>query len=295
MADASTFSNVQSVGQLATLACITEVLAPKAGNVHPGAAFDDVSCDDFIRSAHAIGPAMDAAQMSGVGAAVLDAVRATRAVTSSNTNLGMILLLAPLCAVPRDEPLTTGVARVLGALTLDDAARVYEAIALAKPGGLGSAERGDVTRAEVLPLRQAMGLAAERDTVARQFVNGFHDVLQSIMPTLISAVARGLSLQQAVVQTHLFVMSREPDSLIRRKCGDAIAFESARRARAVLDARWPENDASLRAFSEFDNWLRADGHRRNPGTSADLICAALFAGFREGYLAADTQTKEFLI
>lgn len=287
MAEASTFSSVQSVGQLATLACVTEVLAPKAGNVHPGAAFDDVTCDDFIRSAHAIGPAMDAAQMTGVGTAVLAAVRATRAGTTTNTNLGMILLLAPLCVVPRYEPLTTGASRVLESLTLDDAARVYEAIALAKPGGLGSAERGDVTRADVLPLRQAMGLAAERDTVARQFVNGFHDVLHRIAPALVSAVARGLTLQQAVVQTHLLVMAQEPDSLIRRKCGEAIAIEAAQRAKIVLDAGWPDGLASQRAFNELDTWLRADGHRRNPGTSADLVCAALFAGFREGVLALD--------
>jgi triphosphoribosyl-dephospho-CoA synthase len=295
VAEASTFSNIQSVGQLATLSCVTEVLAPKAGNVHPAAAFDDVTCDDFIRSAHAIGPAMDAAQTTGVGTAALAAVRATRAVTSTNTNLGMILLLAPLCAVPRDEPLTTGVARVLESLSLDDAARVYEAIALAKPGGLGSAEQGDVTRADVLPLRQAMGLAAQRDTVARQYVNGFHDVLHRIAPALVSAVARGLTLQQAIVQTHLLAMAQEPDSLIRRKCGDAVAIESAKRAKIVLDANWPGGAASGRAFVELDTWLRADGHRRNPGTSADLVCAALFAGFREGVLAADKQAKESVI
>jgi triphosphoribosyl-dephospho-CoA synthase len=283
------------IGQLATLACVAEVLAPKAGNVHPGAAFDDVTCDDFIRSAKAIGPVMDRVPEIGVGAAVLEAVRATRAVISSNTNLGMILLLAPLCAVPREQPLTEGIARVLDSLSLADAARVYEAIALAKPGGLGSAERGDVTHADVLPLREAMRLASDRDAVARQYASEFHDVLVRITPALQSAIARGVTLERAIVHAHLLVMANEPDSLIRRKCGEAVAIESAQRAKIVLDANWPDTDASLRAFSEFDTWLRADGHRRNPGTSADLICAALFAGFREGLLMEDERTKEPVI
>jgi len=28
-------------------------------------------------------------------------------------------------------------------------------------------------------------------------------------------------------------------------------------------------------------WLRADGNRRNPGTSADLVAATLFVALRE--------------
>ena len=40
----------------------------------------------------------------------------------------------------------------------------------------------------------------------------------------------------------------------------------------------------VREFREFDAWLRADGHRRNPGTTADLIAASLFAAFRDGIL-----------
>src|SRR6185295_11735402 len=96
-----------SVGQCATIACLLEATAPKVGNVHRGADFGDLMFTDFAVSAVAIGPATEAAATSGVGRAVRDAVAATRKLVSTNTNLGMALLLAPLASVPRSERLTT--------------------------------------------------------------------------------------------------------------------------------------------------------------------------------------------
>ncbi len=32
------------------------------------------------------------------------------------------------------------------------------------------------------------------------------------------------------------------------------------------------------ALADLDFWLRADGHQRIPGTTADLIAAGLFCG-----------------
>src|SRR5690349_6173570 len=94
-----------SIGQCATLACLLEVTAPKVGNVHRGADFPDLTFTDFAASAVAIAPAMENARQTGVGRAALDAITATRQVVSTNTNLGMVLLIAPLAAAPRDEPL----------------------------------------------------------------------------------------------------------------------------------------------------------------------------------------------
>src|SRR5436190_1707429 len=126
-----------SICQCATLACLLEATAPKAGNVHRGADFEDLTFGDFVVSAVAIGPAMEAAVSTGVGRAVYDAVAATRQVVSTNTNLGMALLFAPLAAVPRGEQLTTeNVSQVLKSMIPDDSRLVYEAIRLARPGGL---------------------------------------------------------------------------------------------------------------------------------------------------------------
>src|SRR5262245_32801648 len=101
-----------SIGQSATLACLLEATAPKVGNVHRGADFEGLHFADFLASAVAIGPAMERAVETGVGQAVLDAVAATRALVDTNTNLGMVLLIAPLAAVPREQKLGDGVAAV---------------------------------------------------------------------------------------------------------------------------------------------------------------------------------------
>src|SRR5688572_17794231 len=129
--------NPLTLGQCATLACLLEATAPKVGNVHRGADFADLSFADFVASAVAIGPAMEAATEVGVGRAVLEAIQATRNLVRTNTNLGMALLIAPLAAVPRDQALTpTAVHEGLAKLTADDARLVYEAIRLAQPGGM---------------------------------------------------------------------------------------------------------------------------------------------------------------
>lgn len=271
-----------SPGQLAALACIAEVSAPKVGNVHPGAAFADATHVDFLASAAAIAPCLDRAARDGVGATVLACVEATRAVCTSNTNLGMILLLAPLCAVPPGQPLVTGVSRVLDALKPRDARNVYAAIRLARPGGLGRARRGDVRARPPRHLIDAMRLAADRDDVARQCVNGFADVFNVVAPSLATLHKQHRSLQAAIGLAHLRLMAQRPDSLIRRKCGDALAHDAQRRAAAALDAAARGPTAFRHAVRRLDRWLRADFNRRNPGTSADLIAAGLFVCFRGG-------------
>src|SRR5262245_44444417 len=131
-------SGYLSIGQCATLACLLEATAPKVGNVHRGADFEDLTFTDFVISAVTIGPAMEAAASTGVGKAVLEAVTGTRHCIQSNSNLGMVLLLAPLAAVPADEQLSTkSVGAILRGLTSEDSRLVYEAIRVAHPSGLG--------------------------------------------------------------------------------------------------------------------------------------------------------------
>ena len=260
---------------------MAEVLASKAGNVHSEAAFEDVSWLDFVTSAVIIGPLLERAGELGVGNTVLACVCATKDAVGSNTNLGIILLLAPLCAVPSGIKLAPGIEDVLEGLDQGDTEMVYEAIRLAEPGGLGTVDAADVRDPPPFGLIEAMGRAADQDTVARQYVNGFSDVIGEISPSL---TQRDLPMDQLIVRTHLQQMAREPDSLIRRKCGDAIARESASHAQAALDAGWPFSQSGQAMFDELDAWLRGDGHRRNPGTSADLVTAGLFVALREGWV-----------
>src|SRR3954469_15979348 len=133
------------IGAAAMLACLYEATAPKPGNVHPDASFPDVTYEDFQASARVIGPMMGEAQSRGVGQTILDVVLATRKAVGTNTNLGMILLFAPLAAVPADEYLSQGVHKVLANLTSEDTRLVYEAIRISNAGGLGHSVEADVS------------------------------------------------------------------------------------------------------------------------------------------------------
>jgi len=273
-----------TIGQCATLACLLEASAPKPGNVHRGADFEDMTFTDFAVSAAAIAPAMDAAVERGVGASVLTAIQTTRRLVPVNTNLGTVLLLAPLAAVPRSQPLQTGIGEVLRGMTARDAQDVYAAIRLAEPGGLGTAEQMDVGQAAPDSLLAAMAAAADRDLVARQYAAEFAQVLDQIVPWLVAGRAAGWPLTEAVIYTQLRVLEAWPDSLIARKCGLATAERTAGLAHRVLQAGCPGDEAYYDELAELDFWLRSDGNRRNPGTTADLLAAALFAAFRESLI-----------
>jgi triphosphoribosyl-dephospho-CoA synthase len=279
-----------SIGQCAAWACLLEVSIPKPGNVHRGADFDDLTFHDFAAAAVAIGPAVDrAAAGAGVGRTVLDAVAATRRVAATNVNLGIALLIAPLAAVPRDKALPSGVAGVLASLTPDDSALVYEAIRLANPGGLGQVDDADVRGTAPADLLEAMRSAAGRDVVARQYATNFADLFGMVVPEVRRNLAEGRRLGDAVIRTHLRAMQLLPDTLIARKCGPEVAAEAALYAGQVLAAREGEDGDYLEALADFDFWLRSDGRRRNPGATADLIAAGLFALLRDDELELPLQ------
>jgi len=268
-------------------ACVLEATARKPGNVHPEASFVDLTYDDFLASARAIAPVLARTREWGIGRAVLKAVEQTRSCTPGNSNLGIILLIAPLAAVPPQQSLREGIGSVLAALTRDDARFAYEAIRLANPGGLGSAEKADVASTPQITLLEAMQLATDRDTIAAEYADGFPLVLDFGLERARKWNDFAARWETHLIGLHLELMATRPDTLIARKAGRATAEESARRAREVLDLGGPETEAGQQKLAEFDAWLRADGHRRNPGTTADLIAAILFAAQREGIIVAD--------
>jgi triphosphoribosyl-dephospho-CoA synthase len=278
-------SNPISIGTAATLACLYEVTARKPGNVYPGADFDETTTyEAFVRSAIAIGPIVERAPLVGVGITVLDTVEATRAAVGTNTNLGTLLLLAPLAAVPADAQLEEGIGKVLVGLTSNDTRAVYEAIRIAKAGGLGRVDVADVRSdpPPTLTLLEAMRLGADRDSIARQYTNNFQDVL-GLAALMSASLAIGASLESAIIEAYLDQLARTPDTLIERKLGRFMAQEASHRAEGVLLCG-SRPDKFEQELADFDRWLRADGNRRNPGTTADLVAAGLFVLIREGQL-----------
>lgn len=270
-------------GLCAQLAGVLEATARKPGNVHRFADFDDLTHLDFLLSAAAIAPVMEEAPRRRVGETVLAAIAATRRVTATNTNLGIVLLLAPLASVPPGKDLRAGVRRVLRGLTLDDSRDVFAAIRLANPGDLGRSSEQDVAGEPTLPLRAVMALAADRDSVARQYLNDFADVFDGAR-TLEGALRSHANLEAAIVHCHLVALAGHADSLIARKRGRAVAEEASRRAKLLVERGDLDASEGRAALAEFDAWLRADGRGRNPGTTADLVTASLFVALRAGII-----------
>jgi triphosphoribosyl-dephospho-CoA synthase len=262
----------EEVAGAAQLACLLEVSAPKPGNVSPGRHFHDTSYEDFLASAVAIGPALAAAGDRPLGATIRSAIEATNRWAGRNTNLGIVLLLAPLAraACRSGGTLRARVAQVLAETTVADAADVYDAIRLARPGGLGTASTEDVSGAPTVTLTEAMGLAADRDSVAREYVTGFAATFEIGAPAVRDARGRRLRWPDAAMYAFLALLAAVPDTLIARKLGRAEAERVSRRAAEV-------RRGGPRELAAFDAELRDARNTRNPGTTADLTCASLFA------------------
>jgi triphosphoribosyl-dephospho-CoA synthase len=273
-----------STGLCAQIACIWETTARNPGNAHRFRDFSDTTYVDFLLSAAAIAPVLDAAGERPVGQTVLECIRATRRVVATNTNLGIVLLLAPLAAVSSCKDLRTGIEDLLQRVDVADARAVYQAIRLAAPAGLAVVAEQDLANEPTKTLREVMILAAERDLIARQYANGFREIFDDGVPALRGGLEGTKSIEEALVLCHLHLMSRHPDSLIARKRGQAEAEEASRRAQCVLGAVASEGRLFGEPLADFDCWLREVERGRNPGTTSDLVTACLFVCLREGIM-----------
>ena len=259
-------------------ACLAELDAPKPGNVHRFAAGHGMEVEDFVRSAEA-SAAPIAARGVPIGIRVRSAVDATLAAVGQNTNLGIILLCVPLAAAAEtpDLALRPALAKVLDRLDRGDAADVFSAIAAANPGGLGRTPRHDVHAPATVTLRQAMADAAERDRIARQYVTDYEDIFLLGLPALATARRRQREAHWSTLAVYLTFLAAIPDTHILRKFGTAIAEEIRRDAAdwraAFAAARDPQEIAD--GLLSWDASLKSRGI--NPGTSADLTVATLFA------------------
>lgn len=258
-------------------ACLAELQALKPGNVHVFADGHRMTVDDFRLSAEAAsGPISRPG--AGVGARIAEAVAATRAAVGTNTNLGIILLAAPIAAAAeRDGPLRTSIEAVLAGLDRDDAALAFAAIRLAAPAGLGRSPRHDVNEPPTGTLAEAMAEAAGRDRIARAYADGFGDVFGIGLPALEQARRRPILPWWPATAVYLAFLSTAPDTHIARKHGETMA-EAVRNEAAELCAALSAGagaEALARKLGRFDRGLKERG--LNPGTSADFTVATLFA------------------
>jgi triphosphoribosyl-dephospho-CoA synthase len=258
-------------------ACRDEIEAPKPGNVHVFAEGHGMTAHDFLRSAEAAAPALSNSALP-VGARILAAVEATFAAVGMNTNLGIVLLCAPLAAAAQTGgDLRQSVKQTVAGLTRRDAESAFEAIRRAAPAGLGTALRHDVRAPADVTLLEAMREAAGRDRVAFQYASDFTDIFETGMGQLASARGSGWPAPWPVAAVYLAFLAGFPDSHVARKNGlDAAArvqIEAEEARKRFMNAANPAE--TLQELLSFDRRLKGRG--LNPGTSADLTVATVFA------------------
>lgn len=275
-------------------ACELELTSLKPGNVHVYGDGHGMTVEDFRHSATASSIAISTAGRS-LGERIYQAIAATSRVVSSNTNLGIVLLCAPIAqAVWESEPADRWRESLPGVLlraNIQDTESVFSAIRLASPGGLGSSADHDVFGRARAPLREVMALAAGRDRVAYQYAHEFSDVLTLGMQRLLILSSRWGSIGWAATAIFMEFLAHYPDTHIERKLGRALALRVSVRA-AKIASRLSDSDAPeefKHELLEFDRELKRAGI--NPGTTADLTVASLFAVFLDELLSVVPNRK----
>jgi triphosphoribosyl-dephospho-CoA synthase len=258
--------------------CRDEILALKPGNVHVFAPGHGMTTEHFLAAAAAAAGPISQTGVA-IGKRILAAVEASFAATGMNTNLGIVLLCAPLAAAAEHgtPDLRVALGAILANLDREDATQTFQAIAHASPGGLGAAAQHDVHQPATVSLRDAMAEAAKRDRIAFQYISNFEDIFETGFRALVRAKERAIEPPWTTVAVYLAFMSNFPDTHIARKFG-AEAAEAVRSEAASALERFEAGSKPADSFNDlmaFDTRLKTQG--RNPGTSADLTVATLFA------------------
>lgn len=280
----------QQLMQAYEYACEIELRAFKPGNVSIYAEGHDMTVDDFRLSARvSAGPITN--NDASLGERIYDAVKATREAVACNTNLGIVLLCAPLLLAAEransTKELREKLVEVLANTTIDDADWVFRAIALAAPGGLGEVKEQDVSEQASVTLTQAMAFASDRDRIALQFTTNYKDVFEFLVLRYNTFFNRWGHAEWSAVAVYTAMLAKFPDSHIERKYGDLytemVMDKMALVNNKLLNVDKPEQ--LLGYLRKIDNEFKSAGI--NPGTAADFTVVTVLAVQLEQLLSAD--------
>lgn len=264
-------------------ACMAELEALKPGNVHVFADGHGMTIHDFIKSADASAAVIAQVKLS-VGERIFQAVKATQAAVGMNTNLGILLLCAPLiqAALHANEAVTGENKSLrqcldftLSQLTVDDATLTGQAIVLANPAGLGSSKVNDVRQPSSVNLLEMMISAQHKDRIAWQYANAFADIFEFGLPHYNKAMHKWNNQAWATTALYLGFLARQLDSHVIRKYSEALAIKVMQEAADLQSLYWAMDNPKLvqKHLLAWDASLKI--RNINPGTTADLTVACL--------------------
>lgn len=287
-------------------ACLLEVSAEKPGNVFSGRGFGNTSYSDFVRGSRALKPALRESVLRGfqagrrvigvedvgVGSLIKEAVLAVRkSHGGGNTHLGIAMFLIPLCAAAGFciasgkgfSGLQACLKKLLYGTAVKDSLDFYDAVNIARAGGLGKSRldvRDKNSKKKLKKLNmtflKVMEYSSRRDMVARELARGMPIIFNFVVPNLEKNTRKTRNIKKAIVQTYLQTLAKYPDTLISRKLGMKKSKKVSAKARKVLQAGGIYTKEGRQKTKQLDEYLRSDGNKLNPGTTADLVTAGLF-------------------
>ena len=283
-------NKVRGAWQLVDLfhaACVADIRAIKPGNVGVHGEGHGMIYQDFIKSANLCAEPICAPNLP-LGKRIFESIVATRADVPYNTNLGIVLLCAPLIQAiylrRRQQSLHDALATVLATTTVDDAVYAYKAIRFARAGNLATVEKEDIADNPSVTLRQAMHLARNRDMIAKQYINDYSDIFDFSLPLLLEFRAKWGYNAWPATGVFLALLARYPDSLVTRKFGMDKAEQVRHDAELLYRefSRSQEPEAFKERLLAMDEGLKKNG--LNPGTTADFTVATVFVSSLDMYL-----------
>jgi triphosphoribosyl-dephospho-CoA synthase len=285
----------QQLVDLYQQACEIELQAFKPGNVSVYADGHDMTVADFRTSAEVSAePLCNPAYR--LGEKIYHAVQATREAVGCNTNLGIILLCAPIIQaasqIEAGKSLRQAIKDVLATTTIADADWAFKAIVLASPGGLGESDEQDVHQSPTVTLTQAMQMAADKDRIALQYISGYKDIFDYGVFRYNARLSQWRDLNWAAMFVYADFLCQYPDSHIERKHGNKYTEWVAVRMRQFLEEFGGATDPrqAMQTLSCLDTEFKSNGV--NPGTTADMTVATILSVLIEECLMGSITTDK---
>lgn len=311
----TSLASPKDISRCLELAILLEASAHKPGNVNVVTDFETTRYEHFLASAVAATPSLelgvqrgievsegkiDVAKV-GVGKIIKDCIAEITAWQhGGNTLLGTVILQSPMApaagmtlyrgrfSVPS---LRRNLRLITESTTAQDALDVYDAITIANPSGLGKAPDLDVndpaSRKRIadgnISLYNVFKIAEKYDTICSEYVNDFHVTFDVAYPSLSKHLKKIPDPSTAILQSFLEVLAVVPDTFIARKTTVQKAREVSSKAERIVKLGGVETSSGRRALDKFDQELRKQSNLLNPGTTADVIAAALAVCVLEGY------------
>ena len=257
--------------------CKKDIELIKPGNVNLLSSHKDTKAQDYLDSAILSSKELFNQNYS-LGKRILESVNVTRSKVNVNTNLGIILLCAPVIQSYIDFnnlDLREGIKKTLSTTSIKDTHDLCAAINISSPGGLGDSDMYDTASYPNASIKQIMNYSQEYDRISYQYSHNFSDIFDFIIPKLEFLNQRYESLDISLSLLFIEILAKIPDSHISRKFGDKIAKKTSNNAHDLLKILDREHDPDYlaKALNNLDYEYKKKGI--NPGTTADLLVASL--------------------